>query len=374
MRFYLSLQSTSRIIRFAILCAAFCVGPPTQAESFHVADSSGHDIFFVGSSKYESKGDGVPVEDYSLETPMDDPLLDLGETGAAFLGPTLSLADSQVGYIDSAIVGTNIRFRFDAAYDFDEPDRAEFFYSTWTTFGGETDPATIGPNDSVDNQAFSLYYEQALGCRFSLFVQAAALLNSPSGVPGPGPNTQGFGDMIAGAKFVAWQRCNQQLTFQLKNYIPTGEANKWLTAGHYSIEPGILYFNRLNRRWTLEAELRDWIPIGGADGPAGGPREPYAGNVLRYGAGLSYNWIDNCSLTVRPVVEVVGWSVLDGQKFAFPANAPVDADGDQIINLKIGTRISRAAGWGGLYIGYGTALTDEAWYNDILRVDYRFVF
>ena len=299
----------------------------------------------------------------------------MGETGSAFLGPTFSLADSSVGYIDSAVIGTQLRFRFDAAYDFDEPDRAEFFYSTWTLFGGRTDPATIGPNNSIDSQTFSLYYEQALSCRLSAFVEAAFLFNNPSGVPGPGPDTSGIGDMIAGFKYMLYEDCNQLLTFQLKNYIPTGDDGKWLTAGHYSIEPGVLYMNRLSDRITMEAEIRDWIPIGGADGLPAGNGQPYAGNVLRYGVGLSYAWVDNCDWAITPVVELVGWSVLEGQKFSFAgAGAPVDADGDDIVNLKIGARVARCGAAGDLYVGYGTALTSEAWYNDIFRVDYRIKF
>ena len=38
-------------------------------------------------------------------------------------------ASSNVGYIDDAIVQTRLRLRFDAAYDNNRPDRAEFFYA-----------------------------------------------------------------------------------------------------------------------------------------------------------------------------------------------------------------------------------------------------
>ncbi|MGE0757141.1 MAG: hypothetical protein AB7O38_08975, partial [Pirellulaceae bacterium] len=318
-------------------------------------------------------GGGYGEGDYSAGGGADESVVDLGmdATGATLMGSSLALSDSKVGYIDSAVVATQLRIRFDAAYDFDEPDRAEYFYSTWANFGGQTDVNTIGPNNSLDSQTVSLYYEQALTSRLSAFVEAAALFNDPSGVPGPGPNTQGFGDMVAGVKYNIWEGCNELLTFQLKNYIPTGEEGKWLTAGHYSIEPALLYLNRINPCWTLEAEIRDWVAIGGADGFNG---TPYAGNVLRYGLGLSYNgWTTGC-VSMTPVVELVGWSVLEGQKFAFNPNGPVDADGDEIVNLKLGMRLARCCSNGSLYVGYGTALTDEAWYNDIIRIDYRFLF
>ena len=86
-------------------------------------------------------------------------------------------------------------------------------------------------------------------------------------------------------------------------------ADRWVGTGHYSIEPGLLYSGKLSDRWTLQAELRDWISIGGAD--------DYAGNVLRYGVGVGYDWIKGSRYRITPVVEAVGWTVLDGQVFDF---------------------------------------------------------
>ena len=58
-----------------------------------------------------------------------------------------------------------------------------------------------------------------------------------------------------------------------------------------------------------------------------------------------------------------------------------DADGDTIVNAKVGVRF----GFGSLqeqgllsrsdlYVGYGRALTGTVWYKDILRVEYRVRF
>ena len=41
-----------------------------------------------------------------------------------------------------------------------------------------------------------------------------------------------------------------------------------------------------------------------------------------------------------------------------------------IVNLKIGGRVSTANG-GSFYVGWGTALTDNVWYDHILRFEYR---
>src|SRR3954451_6027482 len=66
--------------------------------------------------------------------------------------PTVS--NSNVGYIDPAPPRTTFRLRFDAAYDNNRPNRAEFFYPQ----GGS--PGTPGPplpETSVDYQEASGY-------------------------------------------------------------------------------------------------------------------------------------------------------------------------------------------------------------------------
>ena len=91
--------------------------------------------------------------------------------------------------------------------------------------------------------------------------------------------------------------------------------------------------------------------------------------------------------SVKPILEFVGWSVLEGQVFDFndaavdPTNAnisagdigPVDADGDTIVNIKIGTRVANCCG-GSLYAGWGHSLTGDRWYQDIFRFELRRMF
>jgi hypothetical protein len=195
------------------------------------------------------------------------------------------------------------------------------------------------------------------------------------------PNDQGIGDMQLGLKFSLYETRCKQLTFQLKNYIPTAKASEfWLGTGHYSIEPGLLYWNRFGNGWTLESEITDWIPIGGAVNPQN--QKDYAGNVLRYGVGLGYDLAHVCGRTFTPVVECVGWSVLGGQVFEFNdalvnPNQPLtgligprSASGDTIVNLKLGTRIANTRG-GSIYAGYGRCLTGDRWYQDIFRLELR---
>jgi hypothetical protein len=76
------------------------------------------------------------------------------------------------------------------------------------------------------------------------------------------------------------------------------------------------------------------------------------------------------------VVEVVGWTVLDGlASGSLDGVTPffVDATGDTIVNLKVGARISLTH-QDSLYVGYGRALTGDVWYEDIARFEYRWTF
>src|SRR3954454_22984149 len=65
--------------------------------------------------------------------------------------PTVS--DSRDGYIDGAIPGNQFRLRFDASYDDNRPNRAEFFYPQPAPHG----PGLPLPEPRVDFQDLSAY-------------------------------------------------------------------------------------------------------------------------------------------------------------------------------------------------------------------------
>src|SRR5262249_32969618 len=137
----------------------------------------------------------------------------------------------------------------------------------------------------------------------------------------------------AGFKFAVLACDDHFLTLQLRTYIPTGDADRGLGTDHVSLEPAVLLHQRLIARLALDAELRDWIPLGGT---------PWAGNVVRYGAALSYLVVDRPKFRALPVVEMVGWTVLDGKELAVTPNLggimTQDASGDTIVNAKVGVR------------------------------------
>ncbi len=268
------------------------------------------------------------------------------------------VGDSGVGYVDNALVGNQFRLRFDAAYDINQPNRSEFLWA-WPPAAG---PGPALDETGADYQSVSAYLEFAIDPDVSVFVDAPLVMSDPE----VNPNTTGIGDLIFGAKAELLDDCDSVLTFQTKVYVPTGDEDATIGTGHVSIEPGLLFYQRMPG-WTLEGELRYWIPVDGTPN-----RE---GDVIRYGIGASTDLSCHGLCGVRPVIELVGWTFLDGLSRFVANGAPqvVDATGDTVINLKVGSRFQITDNRD-LYIGYGHALTNDRLYRDILRAELRYRF
>jgi hypothetical protein len=272
----------------------------------------------------------------------------------------INVGDSNVGYIDSAIPANTFRLRYDTAYGNNRPSRAEVFYARGAPFG----PGLPVPETSVDYQDISAYLELALDECTSVFGELPVRFINPV----VNDNSAGLGDSNVGFKRAIIFGCDEVLSFQLKVYIPSGDADRGLGNHHTTIEPGLLYYKRLDDCWTMESELRYWVPVDGTEG--------FEGEVIRYGAGVSYKWLQNCSMTVSPVAELVGWTVLSGQVAVteVPGRVAIeDAAGDTIVNAKIGLRVDLGSS-GQFYLGYGRALTGDQWYDDVFRFEYRLFF
>jgi hypothetical protein len=277
--------------------------------------------------------------------------------------------EGSVGYIDSAMPTTEFRFRYDATFDANRVYRAEFMYPKPSAFRTApspfTDPHAPGgdPNEilkRLDTQDFTGYAELAVTDWLSGFAEVPQRMLHE----GTGENHTGIGDMNAGARVAVLLENEYGVTLQLRTYIPTGFVKANLGNDHVSLEPAVLWYCRPAERLLFEGELRDWIPVGGTD---------FAGNVVRYGVGVSYDvsWTPKARIT--PVVELVGWTVLSGKDLnplAFPV--PEDAAGQTIVNVKTGVRAG--VGPHDVYVGFGRALTGDVWYKDILRVEYRLRF
>jgi hypothetical protein len=264
---------------------------------------------------------------------------------------------STVGYIDGAPLEDQIRIRIDGAYNNRRPRRAEFF---WAKAPPPTGPARA--ESSVDYQEAQLYVEKVLTDGLSAFVETGFRLLNPD----VNDNTGGLADMNFGVKCALYDCEDFLLTFQFRTYLPTGDADRGLGTDHVSLEPALLFYMPWDDRWTIEGEFKWWIPIDGTE---------FAGDILRYGVGVSYAVYDDCCLSVRPVVEVVGWTVLDGMATAVSQKDIVtleDSAGDTIVNAKLGVRVW--CGSSDFYAGYGRPLTGDRWYENTWRLEWRLRF
>jgi hypothetical protein len=307
---------------------------------------------------------------------------------------TPKIPGSMVGYIDDPIVGSQIRIRFDDAFDDAFPDRSEFFYAKCGCYRGlppanlALDPKAPGPGggvpSAVNYQQLYMNGEYAPIRRFSVFVEVPIRFLQPQGTPRAFSNQSGIGDVQAGFKLAAVATDHTYLTFQFRSYSPSGDARRGLGTNHYSIEPSILLYHSLTSKFVIEGQVGDWHPIGGSSGVPVGSSEGFAGDVFMYGLGPSYKLYSGSHFGLVPVVELFGWHVVSGfQTQIGGVNAPnngtavggvsAEVGGINIVNLKVGLR----ANFGfhnSVYLGFGQALTHDDWYKHIVRVEYRYAF
>lgn len=272
-------------------------------------------------------------------------------------GPIVN--DSKVGYIDCAIPSDIFRVRYDSTYNNRVPSRAEFFYAQGAPLG----PGLPFPESSVDYQDISAYMELRLQPGLSGFVDVPVRFLNPD----INDNTRGIGDLNAGFKYALRTTEADVLSFQLRTFVPTGDAQRGLGTNHVSLEPAILFYESLGERAGVEAECRYWVPIGGTD---------FAGEVVRYGIGAHYDIDTNHGTRLSPVVEVVGWTVLAGKESVLdPLGGGVvrDADGTTIVNSKLGMRLE-LTDQADLYAGWGRGLTGDRWYENTYRLELRLLY
>jgi hypothetical protein len=322
------------------------------------------------------------------------------------LEPALLPRDSMVGYIENAIIGSQIRIRSDAAFHMNFPDRAEFFYARYSGLNNGHDNSLNngpGPQSVVVDLNFQQLYlraEYAPIERFSFFAEVPVRWIQPQHTVANATspctncaniNSAGLSDIVAGFKLAAIASSNQYLTFQFQAHFPSGNASTGLGTNHYSVEPDLLYYRRLSDRVALEAQAGDSHPIGGsfcpqpcvADLPGAPPFAAggFAGDVFFYGVGPSYVLYQGEHVRIAPVIELVGWRVLGGlQTICVPSvldcanqQQGASADGTNIVNLKVGARTSIGS-HNSFYVGFGHVVTHSLWYQEVVRAEYRYSF
>jgi hypothetical protein len=148
-----------------------------------------------------------------------------------------------------------------------------------------------------------------------------------------------------------------------------------LGTGHYSIEPSVLFTRKVTPQIALSGQFSVWHPIGGSSGAGFDPavaNQSFAGNVLTYGTGASYQFRLADNFRLSPVVEFVGWSVLPGL-VTLPTPPPPTSGSANILNAKLGARLL-VARHNSIYLGFGRQLSHVGWYRDFLRFEYARFF
>jgi hypothetical protein len=338
-------------------------------------------------------GDQVSFAIERTRTALDGPAPRVDEEQATPAQPapppaTRRRRGSMVGYIDDAIIESKVRVRFDAGFHDTVPDRAEFFYAKCGCYADAGDPDAPGPRPGsakdLNFQQLNVHGEYAVNERFSAFAQVPIRWIQPQAfisksIP-PGlvafSDQSGFSDLRAGAKVGIVASDEQSVTVQGQFYFPTGDASKGLGTHHTTFEPALLYYQRASDVVVIESQVGAWLPIGGSAAVAGtGTTEDFSGNVFYYGVGSGFEIYKKDRVAFAPVIELVGWHVTSGFQTTEGADGsvvPRRAEGTNIVNLKFGARVTIDRG--SFYVGYGHALTDSTWYDDIVRFEYRFSF
>lgn len=265
---------------------------------------------------------------------------------------------SIVGFLDSALPRNTVRMRFDWAKNFRRPTLAEYFQPKG---GLPFSPGPPRPETSLDYMDWTTYVEYAPDLWFSVFLETPLRFVNPE----QNANVWGQGDMNLGFKLAIFTEESFLATFQLRLFCPTAQ-NHALGTEHFSIEPALLAAFRIAPMFQVEGEARYWIPLGGTD---------FAGDVLRYGLGISYGQPSATEIWIAPVAEVVGWSVRDGAALAVaPGFVGIEQVSDQtIVNAKAGVRVGLGMN-ADFYLGYSRCVTGPSWNRDMIRLEFRWLF
>ncbi len=115
----------------------------------------------------------------------------------------------------------------------------------------------------------------------------------------------GFGDTAIATKSLLLDTELVLLAFQLDTTVPSGNPRKGLGVGHVSLDPSVIAGLRLGGDCFLQAQVGEWIPLGGDS--------TYSGAFLHYH--LAYNqvlWKPTESVQLVGTLEGHGYSFQDG--------------------------------------------------------------
>lgn len=249
--------------------------------------------------------------------------------------------------------------RWDSGFGLRTPDRAEYFFSKP---GKGPDNGVVNPINSIDYQDLRFITESGTDI---MSVQTEIPVRFIE--PDSGPSNSGLGDMRVTTKTRLVNGKKWQVTQIFGSYFNTGKSTKGVGTGHISLEPGVLARYELRPDTYIHGEVRYWIPIAGDPG--------FAGNVLRYGVGISHVFYETNNFAIIPDLEMVNFDFLGGSKTL--NGISISSAGETSVNLVTGVRfVFGPKGDLGLFeFGisnrYGTG---DIFVQDLVRLDFKFNF
>jgi hypothetical protein len=273
--------------------------------------------------------------------------------------PAAPDCDSNVSFLDSAVPQTEVRLLFDANYDDRRPTRNEYRFPK---SGAPGYPGWWMPERRVDWQELKSYAEVAFMSQMSGFFSVPTRWVNPD-VNG---NDWGLGDLNLGLKYAFVQTGGLALTGQLRGTIPM-RSGAGLTSDHFSVEPALLFYLRPIAWMAVEGQLKYWVPVSGSD---------FGGQLVDYGIGLSFLERSYTDFWFSPVIELEGWTMLNGKEMVvFPdgGTAIRGTSGETICNVDAGVRFGFGDN-GDIYVGGGHSLTGDAWQHYLWRIEFRVRF
>jgi hypothetical protein len=273
-----------------------------------------------------------------------------------------------ISFIDTTQPMQNFRLRFDAGYDYQSPDRAEYF---WARIGGRGPGSSAAfPAPSVDYQDIRTYMEVG-GDKFSVGTDVPIRIVDPGSpeLGSPFVNTSGIGDVNITTKLLFLDGKDWQISNLFRTHIPSGDPARGLGTGHASIEPGFAMRYKYSDYTYFHGDLKYWVPLGG---------DPlHEGEVLNYGIAMSHVWRETDTYAIMPTIELKAYSFLDGKETESgpPPTDTINVDPKGILLAHPGIRWAWDHGTDcglrevGLFGGF--ALTSDSLYEELIRLEFR---
>jgi hypothetical protein len=267
-----------------------------------------------------------------------------------------------ISFVDTTQPMQNFRMRFDAGYDYQSPDRAEYF---WAQINGRGPAGDRGP--TVDYQDIRTYMEVG-GDKFSVGTDVPIRIVDPTE---PFGNHSGIGDINITTKTLFLDGKFWQIANLFRTHIPSGNPAVGLGTGHASIEPGFAIRYKWSDYTYFHGDLKYWVPLGG--NPA------FEGEVLNYGIAMSHVWRETDSTAIMPTIELRGYSFLNGQETSAVPNAGgvgIDPEGILIVHPGVRWAWDHGTDCGLREVGLfgGFSATSDSLYEELIRLEFRWMW